>query len=116
MSDRVGNRRSQAFGIVFALRKIEAQEQRAIAELLNRRAAFDRPRRSPMRKLAIELFAGAGALFTGSANAADIYMSNEYASADLLQQVRLICDEGGRRYRTERGRRGIRRFLQLCAA
>jgi hypothetical protein len=34
-------------------------------------------------------------------------MSNEYASADLLQQVRLICDEGGRRYRTERGRRGI---------
>jgi hypothetical protein len=60
-----------------------------------------------MRKLAIALLAGAGALCTGSANAADVYTSNEYANADLFQQVRLICDESGRCYRTQGGRRVI---------
>jgi hypothetical protein len=60
-----------------------------------------------MRKLAIALLAGAGALFTGSANAADVYTSNEYANAELVQQVRLICDESGRCYRTQGGRRVI---------
>jgi hypothetical protein len=54
-----------------------------------------------MRKLAIALLAGAGAL--GSANASDIYTSSEYTNSDLLQPVRMVCNEDGRCYRT-RGR------------
>ena len=61
-----------------------------------------------MRKLAITLLAGAGALCAGSAaNASDIYASSEYANSDLLQQVRLVCNEDGRCYRTRGGRRVI---------
>jgi hypothetical protein len=60
-----------------------------------------------VRNLAIALLAGAGASFTSSANAADVYTSNEYANADLFQQVRMICDESGRCYRTQGGRRLI---------
>jgi hypothetical protein len=58
-----------------------------------------------MKKLAIALLAGAGALLAGGANAADIYPSGEYANSDLVQQVRLICDEDGRCYRSRGGRR-----------
>ena len=53
-----------------------------------------------MRKIAIGLLAGAGALLTGSANASDVYTSSEYTNSDLLQQVRMVCDEDGRCYRT----------------
>jgi hypothetical protein len=56
-----------------------------------------------MRKLAIALLAGAGALCVGSANASDIYTSSEYTNSDLLQPVRMVCNEDGRCYRT-RGR------------
>jgi hypothetical protein len=52
-----------------------------------------------MRKLTIALLAGAGALFVGSANASDIYTSSEYTNSDLLQPVRLVCDDSGRCYR-----------------
>lgn len=52
-----------------------------------------------MRKLAIGLMAGAGALLTGSANASDIYTQSEYGNSDLVQQVRMVCDEDGRCYR-----------------
>jgi hypothetical protein len=61
----------------------------------------------PMRKLAIALLAGTGALFVGNANASDIYTSSEYTNSDLVQQVRLICNEDGRCYRTRGGRRVI---------
>src|SRR6266404_4502402 len=62
----------------------------------------------PMRKLAIALLAGAGALCAGSAaNATDIYSSSEYSNSDLVQQVRLVCDEDGRCYRTRGGSRVI---------
>ncbi len=61
-----------------------------------------------MRKLAIALLAGAGALCAGSAaNATDIYSSSEYSNSDLVQQVRLVCDEDGRCYRTRGGSRVI---------
>ena len=61
-----------------------------------------------MRKLAITLLAGAGALCAGSAaNATDIYSSSEYSNSDLVQQVRLVCDEDGRCYRTRGGSRVI---------
>jgi hypothetical protein len=56
-----------------------------------------------MRKIAIGLLAGAGALLAGSANASDIYTENEYSNSDLIQQVRMVCDDDGRCYRT-RGR------------
>jgi len=56
-----------------------------------------------MRKIAIGLLAGAGALLTGSANASDDYTSREYSNSDLIQQVRMVCDDDGRCYRT-RGR------------
>jgi hypothetical protein len=62
-----------------------------------------------MRKLTIALLAGAGALFAvaGGANASDIYTSDEYTNSDLLQSVRLVCDDSGRCYRTRGGSRAI---------
>jgi len=52
-----------------------------------------------MKKLAIALVASGAALFAGSASASDVYRSTEYTNPDLVQQVRLICDEDGRCYR-----------------
>jgi hypothetical protein len=66
-----------------------------------------RTRRNFMRKIAIGLLAGAGALLTGSANASDVYTSSEYTNSDLIQQVRMVCDEDGRCYRTRGGSRVI---------
>ena len=60
-----------------------------------------------MRKIAIGLLAGAGALMTGSANASDVYTSSGYTNSDLIQQVRMVCDEDGRCYRTRGGSRVI---------
>jgi hypothetical protein len=53
-----------------------------------------------MKKIAIGLLAGTGALIAGSANASDIYTSSQYANPDLVQQVRMICDDSGRCYRS----------------
>src|SRR5439155_24872463 len=52
-----------------------------------------------MRKIAIGLLTGAGALLTGSANASDVYINSEYSNSDLIQQVRMVCDDDGRCYR-----------------
>ena len=61
-----------------------------------------------MRTFAIALLAGVGALSVGSAaKATDIYTSTEYANPDLVQQVRLVCDEDGRCYRIRGGSRVI---------
>ncbi len=60
-----------------------------------------------MRKLAITLLAGAGALFAGSASASDVYTSSEYTNSDLLQSVRLVCNEDGVCYRSRGGSRVI---------
>jgi len=60
-----------------------------------------------MKTFAIALLAGVGALSVGSAKASDIYTSSEYTSPDLVQQVRLVCDEDGRCYRTRGGSRVI---------
>jgi hypothetical protein len=74
----------------------------------SQRAAVE-PGEEPMKKIAITLLAGAGALFVGSANAADIYTSSEYVSSDLplVQPVRMICNDDGRCYRTRGGSRVI---------
>ncbi len=62
-----------------------------------------------MRKFTIAILAGAGALFTGGANATDIYTTSEYVNPDipLVQPVRTVCDEDGRCYRTRGGSRVI---------
>lgn len=61
-----------------------------------------------MKSVAIALLAGAAALSAGSAaRATDIYTSSEYTNPDLVQQVRMVCDEDGRCYRTRGGRRVI---------
>ena len=54
-----------------------------------------------MKRLAIALLAGAGALSVGgTAKATDIFATTEYGNPDLVQQVRLVCDEYGRCYRS----------------
>ena len=61
-----------------------------------------------MKKFAVTLLAGAGALFVGSAaNASDIYPSSAYSNPDLVQQVRMVCNESGQCYRTRGGSRVI---------
>jgi hypothetical protein len=60
-----------------------------------------------MRKIAITLLAGAGALFAGSASASDIYTSSEYSNRDLVQPVRMVCRDDGRCYQTRGGSRVI---------
>ena len=61
-----------------------------------------------MKKLAIMLMAGTGTLFVGSANASDIYTSSEYTNPVLLaEQVRLVCDDSGRCYKSRSNRRVI---------
>ncbi|MBR1172383.1 MULTISPECIES: hypothetical protein [Bradyrhizobium] len=61
-----------------------------------------------MRTLTIALLAGVGALAaTSGAKASDIYTSSEYTNPDLVQQVRLVCDDAGRCYRTRGGARVI---------
>jgi hypothetical protein len=60
-----------------------------------------------MKTFAIALLAGAAALSVGSAMASDIYVSEGYANPDLVQQVRLICDEYGNCYRSRGGARVV---------
>lgn len=61
-----------------------------------------------MKTFAITLLAGVGALAAVSgAKASDIYATSEYTNPDLVQQVRLVCDEDGRCYRTRGGSRVI---------
>jgi hypothetical protein len=60
-----------------------------------------------MKTLAIALLTGAAALAAGSAKASDVYVSGEYANPDLVQQVRLVCDEYGNCYRTRGGARVV---------
>lgn len=61
-----------------------------------------------MRTFTIALLAGVGALAAASgAKAADLYTTSEYTSPDLIQEVRLVCDDAGNCYRTHRGARVI---------
>ena len=61
-----------------------------------------------MRTFAIALLAGVGALSAGGgAKASDIATTTEYGASDLVQQVRMICDEDGRCYRSRGGSRVI---------
>jgi hypothetical protein len=53
-----------------------------------------------MKAFAVALLAGAAALSAGSARATDLFASNGYTNPDLVQQVRMFCDEDGRCYHT----------------
>src|SRR5206468_6580292 len=70
-------------------------ERKAFAVHSRCRGQLSVSRRKRMKTLAIALLAGAAALSVGSARASDIYVSEEYASPDLVQQVRTVCDEYG---------------------
>lgn len=71
-----------------------------------------------MRTFTIALLAGVGALAAASgAKAADLYTTSEYTSPDLIQEVRLVCDDAGNCYRTRGGARVIVRDLMMpCRA
>jgi hypothetical protein len=61
-----------------------------------------------MKTFAIALLAGVGALSVGSAaKATDITSTTEYSNPDLVQHVRMVCDDDGRCYRTRGGSRVI---------
>ncbi|MBO4226473.1 hypothetical protein [Bradyrhizobium neotropicale] len=63
-----------------------------------------------MKTFAIALLAGVGALSVASAaKATDIYSysTTEYGNPDMVQQVRMVCDDDGRCYRTHGGSRAI---------
>jgi hypothetical protein len=61
-----------------------------------------------MKTFAIALLAGVGALSVGSAaKATDINSTTEYSNPEMVQQVRLVCDDDGRCYRTRGGSRVI---------
>ena len=61
-----------------------------------------------MKTVMIALLTGVGALAAATgAKASDIYTSSEYTNPDLVQQVRLVCDDAGRCYRTRSGTRVI---------
>ena len=61
-----------------------------------------------MRTFTIALLAGIGTLAAaGGAKAADFYTTSEYTSPDLIQEVRLVCDDAGNCYRTRGGSRVI---------
>jgi hypothetical protein len=61
-----------------------------------------------MRTVALALLAGVGVLAAaGGAKAADIYTTSGYSNPDFVQQVRLVCDEDGRCYRSRSGARVV---------
>jgi hypothetical protein len=61
-----------------------------------------------MRTVTIALLAGVGALTAaGTAKATDVNATSEYGNPDLVQQVRLVCDDAGRCWRTHNGARVV---------
>jgi hypothetical protein len=63
-----------------------------------------------MRKITIALLAGAGVLFANSAMAADMFTNDTTylgTNQPSAEQVRLVCDDSGRCYRTRGSRRVV---------
>jgi hypothetical protein len=63
-----------------------------------------------MRKISIALLAGAGVLFANSAMAADVFANDAtYLGMNQpnVEQVRLVCDDSGRCYRSRGSRRVV---------
>jgi hypothetical protein len=63
-----------------------------------------------MRKISIALLAGAGVLFANSAMAADVFTNDAMylgTNQPSVEQVRLVCDDSGRCYRSRGSRRVV---------
>jgi hypothetical protein len=60
-----------------------------------------------MRNLIVSLAIGAGALLSSGANAAPLAISPSMQPDTGIEQVRLVCDDYGRCYRTRGGRRVV---------
>jgi len=60
-----------------------------------------------MRKLIVSLAIGAGALLGSSANAAPLSNGIAVMPDNGIENVRMVCDDSGRCYRTRGGRRVI---------
>lgn len=63
-----------------------------------------------MRTISIALLAGAGVLFANSAMAADVFINDAtYLGMNQpnVEQVRLVCDDSGRCYRSRGSRRVV---------
>ena len=62
-----------------------------------------------MRKISIALLAGAGVLFANSAMATDVF-TNDVSDLGIqpnVEQVRMVCDDSGRCYRSRGSRRVV---------
>jgi hypothetical protein len=63
-----------------------------------------------MRKISVALLAGAGVLFANSAMAADVF-TNDVSDLGInqpnVEQVRMVCDDSGRCYRSRGSRRAV---------
>jgi hypothetical protein len=60
-----------------------------------------------MRNLYVSLAIGAGALLSSGANAAPLTMSPSKQPDTGIEQVRMVCDDYGRCYRTRGNRRVV---------
>ena len=60
-----------------------------------------------MKSLIVSLAIGAGALLSSGANAAPLSISPSVLPDNGIENVRLVCDDSGRCYRTRGGRRVV---------
>jgi hypothetical protein len=60
-----------------------------------------------MRTLTIAFLTGVGALAAASGGATAADFTSSYISPDLIQDVRLVCDDAGNCYRTRGGARVV---------
>ncbi len=60
-----------------------------------------------MKSLFVSLAVGAGALLLSGANAAPLSISPSALPDNIIENVRLVCDDFGRCYRTREGRRVV---------
>ena len=60
-----------------------------------------------MKSLIVSLAIGAGALLSSGANAAPLSISPSVLPDNGIENVRLVCDDYGRCYRTRAGRRVV---------
>src|SRR4029453_19016162 len=78
--------------------------------LVSRRGCYRPGGGYPMRKISTALVTGAGVLFANSAMAADVFTNDAPffgVNQPNVAQVRLMCDDSGRCYRSRESRRVV---------
>src|SRR4029453_2607777 len=86
-----------------------ARNEADLTMLVSRRGRYQPGGGYPMRKISIALVTGAGILFANSAMAADVFTNDAtYLGMNQpnVEQVRLVCDDSGRCYRSRGSRPG----------